>query len=288
MKTIHRNCRTVSVGLLALALAGCAGLDVPRSRRCTSSVVDYLFADKLVNVEPTVPRLALPLRVGMAFVPETEGKQDSWRPPPPRALNERERMDLMDRVGAEFKALPFVKSIEPIPSAYLVSRGGFTNLDQIQQMHGIDVIVLLSYDQVQHTDDSMFVLTYLTIVGSVVVQGEKNDTSTMVDAAVFDIASRKLLFRAPGTSQVRAHSTPLHLEEELRGDSLTGFHLATDNLVVNLKDQLERFQERVKEAPEEYTIEHRPGYTGGSSLGAIYALAMLAMGGLALWRGRRR
>jgi hypothetical protein len=39
----------------------------------------------------------------------------------------------------------------------------------------------------------------------------------------------------------------------------------------NLKLQLESFRERVKNAPGEVRIEHRPGYTGGGSLGAGFA-----------------
>ncbi len=48
-------------------------------------------------------------------------------------------------------------------------------------MYDIDVIALVSYDQVQFTDGSFLSLTYWTIVGAYVVAGEKNDTSTMLD-----------------------------------------------------------------------------------------------------------
>lgn len=288
MNAVASRLCLVGVALVLFGLAGCSTMDgVERKRRATSSVVDYLYPDKQVAVAPSIPHLSLPLRVGMAFVPDGTQEQNPWRSQESYRLNEKEKMDLMDRVAAEFKALPFVKEVEPIPSAYIREKGSFTNLDQIKLMHGIDVIVLLSYDQVQHTDDSILSLTYLSIVGAAVIRGEKNDTSTMIDAVVMDIASRKMLFRAPGTSQVKAVATPLHLQQELRANAIKGYQLAADNLVLNLKDQLERFKEKIKETPEEYKVEHKPGYTGGASMGGIYALFLLVLGSLALWRSRK-
>jgi rhombotail lipoprotein len=103
----------------------------------------------------------------------------------------------------------------------------------------------------------------------------------MVDAAVFDIASRKLLFRAPGLSHVDGTATPVNLSEQLRLDSSEGLRLASDDLVVKLRAELARFQERVQAAPEEYVIEHEPGYAGGASTGGAFALSVLVLGALA-------
>jgi rhombotail lipoprotein len=203
-------------------------------------------------------------------------------------LSEKERMDLMDRISTEFKKLPFVKNIEVIPSAYLTPTGGFANLDQIRAMYGVDVIALLSYDQVQHTDEGLLSLSYWTIVGAYIIKGEKNDTSTMLDAAVYDISSRKMLFRAPGTSHIQGSATPVNLSEQLRIDSLEGFRTASDNLVVNLQEQLERFKTKVKERPDAYVIEHKPGYTGGGSMGTVFSILLIGLGGFTLWRGRGR
>jgi rhombotail lipoprotein len=110
----------------------------------------------------------------------------------------------------------------------------------------------------------------------------------MMDAAVYDIASRKMLLRAPGTSHIKGTATLVNLSEQLRKDSGEGFQLAADNLVVNLHDQLKRFQEKVKERPQEYVVKHKAGYTGGGSLGGAYALTLLGLGGLALWRNRKK
>lgn len=281
MKTVRSAIYIVLFVSLFVSLTGCAGLYGHRTSRYTSSVVEYLYTGKEHADIPTLTRLSLPLNVGVAFVPESKSGLGGSR------LSEQQKMELMDRVSAEFKKLPFVKSIDLIPTAYLTPNGGFANLDQIKTMYGIDVIALLSYDQVQHTDEGLLSLSYWTIVGAYIIKGEKNDTSTLIDAAIYDIASRKMLFRAPGTSRITGSATPVNLSEQLRADSLEGFRNASDNLVVNLRDQLERFKIKIKEMPQAYVVEHKPGYTGGGSMGAAFSLLLLGLGAFALWRNRR-
>ncbi|RLB70196.1 MAG: rhombotarget lipoprotein [Deltaproteobacteria bacterium] len=279
--------RWVIAGVISLLflslLAGCAAfIKGDRKEHYASSTVEYLYpSQEVVNV-PTIPHLSLPLRVGVAFVPGADGITGK------SVLSEKEKMDLMERIVPEFRKLPFVKDIEIIPSAYLTRGGGFTNVDQIRTMYGIDVIALLSYDQVQHTDQGLLSLSYWTIIGAYIIEGEKNDTSTMVDAAVYDIASRKMLFRAPGTNHIKNAATPINLSEQLRIDSYDGFFSASDDLIINLQNELERFKVKVKEMPQEYVVKHKTGYTGGGSVGGAFALLLLSLGGLALWRGRNR
>jgi rhombotail lipoprotein len=275
------NCMLIL--LVLFSLAGCAEYFGSRQSRYTSSVVDYLYPKKEIAATPSIPHLSLPLNVGIAFVPES-GAAAAYR------LNRKEKTELLKRISSEFRTLPFVRNIEMIPTDYLTPSGGFQNLDQIRTMYGIDVIALISYDQVQHTDEGLLSISYWTIIGAYAVRGEKNDTSTLVDAVLVDIASRKMLFRAPGTSHIRATSTWVNLSEQLRNDSLKGFESAADNLVKNLRAELDRFKQKVKETPESCAIEHKPGYssTGGGSLGAGYALTLLFLGGCALWSGGKR
>lgn len=264
--------------LLGALGAGCA---MGQSSRFTSSVVDYLYGDKEQVVTQSIPRLSLPLRVGIAFVPgEADGRRQ-------HLISENQKLKLSRRIASQFEEVPFVESIEEIPTAYLQARGGFANLDQIRSMYDIDVIALISYDQVQHTDEDWTSVTYWTIVGAYVVSGEINDTSTMVDAAVFDIASRKFLFRAPGLSHLTGKGTPVNLSEQLRLDSMEGLELATGELIVNLQDELSRFQERVEESPEEYKVYREAGYTGGGSVGGDLVTALIAIGALASLCSRR-
>jgi len=248
-----------------------------------SSVVEYLYPNKAEPVEtPTIPTLSLPLKVGIAFVPGDQRTGRHGRSGEP-AFTEKEKIALMEEVSSHFKKYPFVKSIELVPTAYLTPRGSFPNLDQLRTMFGVDVIVLLSYDQAQFTDEGFLSLSYWTLVGAYLVRGEKNDTNTMMDAAVYDIPSRKMLFRAPGISRVKGSATPINLTEQLRGDSETGFKEAAKHLVVNLEQELEKFQERVKKSPEEIKIVKKPGYTGGGSLDGFAVILLAAMAGYLLW-----
>ena len=178
-------------------------------------------------------------------------------------------MELMKKVASHFRDPSLVKSIEIIPSAYLTPKGSFENLDQLRSMFGVDVVALISYDQIQFTNESRTSLTYWTLIGAYLVEGEKNDTRTLMDAVVYDIASRRLLFRAPGVSSIKGRSTPVNLDEELRRDSERGFRDASADLIGNLDQQLVAFREKVKESPEEYKVVTRPGSSGGKGAGSI-------------------
>ncbi len=168
MKPLRSVMCFVLLFLPVATLMGCAEFYGKRTSRYTSSVVEYLYPNKEHAEVPVVPHLSLPLHVGIAFVPESKTGMMGGH------LSEKEKMDLMDRISAEFRKLPFVKDIETIPSAYLTSKGGFANLDQIRTMYGIDVIALLSYDQVQHTDEGILSLSYWTIVGAYISKRRLN------------------------------------------------------------------------------------------------------------------
>lgn len=280
MKIFEGSWRLIIIVLLSLVVSGCFTMGL--KGHYASSVIEYLYPEQQGHVEhPEVPLLSLPLDVGVAFVPDGSGDSRG------QSLSEKDKLDLMDRVSAEFKKYPFVKRIEIIPSAYLRPKGSFGNLDQVRTMYGVDVIALLSYDQVQHTDEGILSLSYWTLIGAYIVEGEKNDTNTMIDAAVFHIPSRKMLFRAPGTSQVAGRATIVNLSEELRVDSKKGFTLAAENLVTNLDEQLAQFKNKMKESPEEYRIEHKPGYTGAGSYERAFAMVLLGLIVLA-WNASRK
>jgi len=240
-----------------------------------------------------MPVLALPLKIGIAFVPE----EGSSRGGPTfnregATFTEQQKMALMKEAGDHFRKYPFVQSIQLIPSAYLTPAGGFPNLDQIRSMFGVDVIVLLSYDQVQFRDEGMLSLTYLTLVGAYLIQGEKNDTQTMIDAVVYDLPSRKLLFRAPGLSKIKGSASPVNLSEELRHDSERGFRDASTNMVANLQEQLVAFKEEIKTSPREFKIETKPGYSasavGGFSWVEVALLSMMCLAGFLIADDSRR
>jgi len=104
---------------------------------------------------------------------------------------------------------------------------------------------------------------------------------------VMHIPSRKMLFRAPGVSQIKGTSTPVNLSEELRIDSEKGLNQAVDKMIVNLDAQLVAFEEKVKTSPEEYEVVQSGGSHGGGALGlpAALVISLLLSGGV--WWSRR-
>ena len=252
-----------------LGLSGCALLfNSPQKTDRSSSVVNFLYPGEMNPLPPTdIPVLRLPLRVGIAFVPGEYGGRGG--------ISEAQKVALLERVAWEFKNRGYIQSIEIIPATYLRPRGGFANLDQVCSLLNVDVVALVAYDQVQFTNMNMLSLVYWTIGGAYVFQGNKNDTHTLMEAAVYDIRSRHLLFRAPGASQVQGKSTVMDLlEADMRDESAQGFERATAELIRNLQLQLEFFRDRIKRAPETVRIEHKPGYTGGGEAGGWLALAV--------------
>lgn len=220
--------------MVFLGLAGCNMAEQKRHYR--NSLIDYLYPNEQAHQEETVSPaaagVALPARVGLAFAPEAVAQ-----------LSEKDKLELLGRIRDELVKYPFATGVELIPSQHLAIGGGFANLDKLRLMYGTDLIALVSYDQMQHTDEGFKTISYWTIVGMYMVEGEKNDTNTMLDLSLFHIPSRKMLLHAAGTSQVRKGATIINLSEQLRADSLAGFSQATDSLIENLRSELGKFQQ---------------------------------------------
>jgi rhombotail lipoprotein len=286
--------RRSALPLLALILALSACASAGTTHRA-ASVVDYLYPHgREVVVAPSIPpRLTLPLRIGVAFVPSASDAATLATVVP-----ESERQRLMNLIADHFRQQAYVGHIETIPTAYLTPGGGFTNLEQIGRTFDVDVVALLSYDQMQFTSTARSSIVYWTLLGAYAIEGEKNDTRTLLDAAVFDVASRKLLFRAPGVSTVKGSATPIDVGEARRRDGARGFDLAASDLLGNLDTELAAFQAKVREAKTDVQIVRTAEYdararrggggAGGGSADAVLALASATLGVGALLRRYRR
>ena len=282
--------RVLVVAVAAAFIAGCNTL-IGRGRKTerSSSVVTFLYPNQSNPLPPTsIPVLRVPLRVGIAFVPSDGPNPRGGYYRTPSDLSELQKTALLQRVAAQFKGRDYIESIEVVPTTYLRAGGGFENLEQVRRMLNFDVVALIAFDQVQFTNENLLSLAYWTIVGAYVFEGNKNDSHTLMEAAVYDIPSRHLLFRAPGASKIGGGATMVSVDQRLREDSVKGFEAATDDLIKNLQTQLEDFRARVRQAPGTVAqIQHKPGYKAGGALGAEFvgALALLAAAG---WWARRR
>lgn len=278
--TVRRFLAPALALAVALSLTGCVGFWGQRYQHHeATSVVQFLYPDKdLPFVQPEIPTLHLPLRAGVAFIPSAH--QDT-------NFTEQQKIELLRKVAAQFKAQPFVQSIEVIPSTYLRPGGSFENLDQLRGMLGIDVVVLISYDQAQNSRDTEWSIAYWTIFGAYTVEAQRNSTNTLVEAVVYDIPSRSLLFRAPGTSAMINNATLFRTEHELRKDAAQGITQAADQMTLNLAQELELFKIRMREEPQTVRVVHKPGYSGGGSIEWFSALALLGLLAAAALAGRR-
>jgi rhombotail lipoprotein len=272
--------RTPMIALLALPiLSGCMSLlqgnqEIMRSGT-SSSLVDYLYPDGEIPpaVSETLPHLELPLRVGIAFVPSSRD----------HLLSGAQKAELLNEVASTFRERQYVSSIEAIPDQYLASSRGIIGMQQVAALYDIDVMALVSYDQVAFTGERDAALLYWTIVGTALVKGNTNEVRTMIDTAVFDVPTARLLFRAPGTDQEQRNATFIDAQREMRHLQTESFAGANRDMIVNLDAELGRFEERVKQGEVAQV-----SWSGGSGGGGSTGLSMLAilLAGLA-WRRLR-
>lgn len=281
----------VLLPLLALTVA-CIG--TRSERRRTNSALDFLYPNGITAARPgSQVVLRLPVRVGLGFAPNRQ-----YEPDP---ITEEQKQTLLAEVAAAFEEHEGIGYLEVVPSSYLQPGGSFANLDQLQALLGLDLMVLLSYDQAQFTESTRASWTYLTIVGPLLINGEKNDTRTVVDAVVYDIRSRALLFRAAGASTVKGSSSPVNIDRKRRRFASEGFGKATQQLVANLNRALVHFEEQAASGTvygpgtpaitlyDEQGERVTPGSGGGG--GGAFGGAELVLGGLlglALLVGARR
>jgi rhombotail lipoprotein len=218
-----------------------------------TNITRFLGADEnsIKNQEAMEPTITVPLRVGISFAPSHNYGE---------GFPEKERMNLMREIASQFEKYKFVESIELVPSLYLEEGGGFSNLDKLRQLFDIDVIMLLSYDQSQFKDTGALSITYWTLIGAYFVKGEKNDTHTLMDAALFHIPSRKLLLRASGVNHTKNSATPINLSEQAREDSLNGFRQASGDLTKNLQTCLYNFRKEIRSQSGKFKLKLKPGY----------------------------
>lgn len=231
------------LGAPLLGLAGCAAMDQKNKQRQVASVLSYLYPgkDEPPAASDRVAVLNVPFRVGVAFVPET-GRAEA-------RMSEAERLDLAAKVRDAFAAFPFVGRIETVPSAYLEMGGGFANLERVGAMLQLDVMALLSYDQVQNTDASGWSFLYWTGVGAYVIEGDRYEVLTLVDCTVFDIRSRRLLMRAAGTASDKGAASYVGFTEKAREARRRSFGQATDSMIAGLRGEVQAFRDRAPKDP---------------------------------------
>jgi rhombotail lipoprotein len=236
----------------------------------STSLVEFLYPnDASPPAQNAQPQLRLPLRVGLAFLPSSGSEAQNG---PDAAHKEA----LLQEIRARFISRKFVAEIVVIPDYYLQGKSGFEGLEGVQRLYGIDLMALVSYDQVGHEDDNNWSLGYVTIVGAYVLKGTRHDVSTLVDLAVVDPATHSLVLRAGGFDT--RHGTVALIDEQrsLREAAAEGFTAATRQMIDHFDGALTTFESDVREGRANvHVVSNQRGSSGGGGALDVYVLFAL-------------
>ncbi|HEY1891442.1 MAG TPA: rhombotarget lipoprotein [Steroidobacteraceae bacterium] len=274
----------ITVVALCASLAGCALLS-PCAPYCntvthnSSSLVQFLYPN---GVEPPadnqIPELHVPLRIGLAFLPQSG--------PGGNGPTAAQREALLERIQEHFSHRHFVAQIVLIPDYYLTGARGFEGLQGVQRLYDVDLMALVSYDQVMHQDLTAWSLAYWTIAGAYVIKGNRYDVATLVDLAVVDPATRSLVLRAGGTDTGHGNATMIAESRALRASSDAGFTAATKQMIGHFDAALDQFQAQVRAGKARVRVVSRSESAGGGA-GSLGWIDLLLLVPLALVRLRR-
>jgi rhombotail lipoprotein len=266
-------------------LSGCTALDAltggsngARQTHNSSSLVEFLYPNGMSPpAENQIPELKVPLRVGLAFLPSPDGAG-------PTAAD---REALLEQIRQRFSSRKFVTEIVTIPDYYLRNSKGFEGLQGVQRLYTVDIMALVSYDQVEHRDENDWSLGYITIVGAYVLKGSHHDVATLVDLAVVDPVTQSLILRAGGTDSRARNSTLVDQPRAAREASAASFATATTQMIDNFDVALTRFEADVRAGKANIRVAKRTS-SGGAGGGGGGSFAPLWLGLLALLAVARR
>src|ERR1700733_1025964 len=270
---------------LMVGLTGC--VDLPCFSACqrhtqnSTSLVEFLYPNGAAPpAQDAQPQLHLPLRVGLAFLP-------SRGPEAIDGLDAAHKEALLEQIRQRFISRKFVAEIVLIPDYYLQGRRGFEGLEGVQHLYNIDLMALVSYDQVAHEDGNEWSLAYVTIVGAYILKGTRHDVSTLVDLAVVDPATHSLVLRAGGFDNRHGNVALIEEPRRLREAAADGFTAATRQMIDHFDTAPTAFEADVHEGKANVRIVSNQRGSGGGG-GSLDWLSLLALVPLALLRVRRR
>ena len=205
----------------------------------SSSVVDLVYGKEQGPLTTTdTISLQVPLSVGIAFVPSANGHSFP---------SEMELLAAADEVRQHFANEKGVKRIQVIPSYHLRGRQGFDRLAELGRLYQVDVMALISYDQVVNESTNSKSFWYLTVVGAYLVNGNEASVQTFMETTVFDLHSRHMLFSAPGYDKRTRSSNMSNTERDTRSSQSASFHAAVTQMTGNLAVSLEQFKKDIRE-----------------------------------------
>ncbi|VAW70727.1 hypothetical protein MNBD_GAMMA12-3781 [hydrothermal vent metagenome] len=253
------------IAVFSIGLSACNTLPVDSAgnhkARSSSSLVGYIYpnGETPAGLATKIPKLTVPVKIGIAFVPEQNGSG---------VISERVKDQLLRKVRSAFKHHAVVQEIRLLPVNALRSGGGFRELRQVAQRHNIDLVALVSHNQVRAVRHNALSVSYLTIIGAIILPGNSHQVSTLISTAVFDINSGKLLFHAAGKDRVRRQTSAFALAEKNTMISRHSIAKATGDMIASLNTELSKFRTRIRRGSQEADIKYRRNYRGKRVRGA--------------------
>ncbi len=237
-----------------LITQGCSMFGPEKVRHSkTTSLVNFLYPDGRIPEDEQTPVLHLPLRVGLAYVPDTSQQN---------AIEHTLKLELLDSIKRQFSGLRYVQSIEIIPEIYLSNNQNKNQLQQLQQLYQLDVMALVSYDQIVNRKENILALSYLTIEGNYIFPGSHFKVSTLIDMALIDLNSKRLLFRAAGTNSSNGLSAEAYTRHQYdkhqNQDFFQAMQIMQDQLVIELNHFEQRL--RAKDPSDDIKVVAKKGF----------------------------
>ncbi len=150
----------------------------------------------------------------------------------------------------------------------------------MQRLYSLDLMALVSYDQVTNTDANNWSLGYLTIVGAYVLKGNRYDLSTLLDLAVVDPVTSSLVLRAGGVATRAGTATLVNAPQAERAASTAGYDAAADQMIAHFNTALTDFEAQVTAGRANVQVVHTGGGGGGKGAFGWWELCGLLLFGL--------
>jgi len=261
----------ISLILMVISLSSCSMFGHEKVRHSkTTSLVNFLYPSGKIPDDLSSPVLRLPLRVGLAYIPENTINSH---------IEPAIKLELLNTIKRQFEGLRYIQNIQIIPQMYLGQGQGQNQLLQIQQLYQLDVIALVSYDQIVNRKENLLAITYLTIVGNYIFPGSHFNVSTLLDMALIDLKTKRLLFRAAGSHGSKGATAEAYTRHQYDRHQNDDFSVAMDMLKINLSYELQAFEQRLraKDPNDDIKVEAKKGFEMSVNQDVVIILLMLTL-----------
>lgn len=243
--------------LAAVMIGGCAA-DVHRTRVTgTAPIFSYLsLKDSTIGATPTEP-LRFPTRVAIVYAPPMSTKP----------LTEQVPQTTLHAAAESLKAKLLARSAY-VKSVVIGHTGETLSLEQIRNMYGCDIVVILSYSQLQSAErGGISKALDITLVGGHLYPGVTITTETGIEATVVHTPTQYILFTESGSNSRKSYSTPGGVNTTAGNEARKGFTAAIDDLADRMGKIIAKY-----DATQQIQVATL-GSRGGMSMQSLVSMA---------------